>query len=978
MKRISLLYLFSICCGGVVGQKSLFVTYNVEHGLGQSQATGLAQDAFHNLWISHLGGISRFDGKRFTTYTTADGLQSNFCNTLLVDATGNVWVGTHTGLSVYNGRSFKNFSLSQGDHPAVVLSVQCDRYNRVWALAEGELYTADINQCQKANLPFGNKRILAIGLDAAKEIMVAVEGASIFGLKGNEWKLLHRLDFVTGAGLKLRGLYTGPSGTLYFLSNKGVFVNNHKGWQPLTFNTGGQVQVFNLVEDEQKRIWLATTKGVYLLSGAEAVHLDTKKGFTDHTVYSILKDTEGNFWFSTIGSGIIKYYDGRVLYFDKELLANIGVSGITKTSDGTIWFGTYGGGLRGYDGRSLKTYLLPAPLPASQIINFCLADKNDVLWIGTQGGGLWYFKNGIFHEIPSAPPIDNKDFFSGHADTSGRVIVATYKGVYECTGGKLQSVGGEKLFANTAAFIGNDSILVGTPQGPHLLHNKIKKSFPSNNQLASASIISILRRHNNIFIGSADKGLFIVSLLTSTVRQYDMRSGLSSNCIYDIGIDERQGIWLSTGNYLDHLTINAQGDVEQVEQIGKSKGMLSPEGNTNSLLVTDSVVWVGNLGGLNRIALDEARPVSAPLKVMLTDVRLFSAPLAPGAYTDSIRRYYPVPEGLRLPHNKNHLTFSFHAVWLTDPDKVLYQYRIKGLEHEFSAPTANNQVVYSSLPPGNHLLQVKAVNMQGGQSPVMEYAFTIMAPFYQLWYFQLLFVLLGLGLAALLLHLRYRLKEKRKKEKEEIKREEQLLVRRRTAEDFHDDIGNKLTRINVLTEVLKNKVQVNEDAKNLIEQIQENTTGLYSSSKDLIWSLGNDNGSLHDLYARLVHFGKSLFQNTEIVFEYGDETDAHHGLQVAPETAHNVTLMVKEAMNNALKHSGATRVDLNISLNRERVRLTVCDNGKGFAYAQAAGKGYGLNNMQSRSQRIGASVSVQPGRHNGVTVAIEFSLTKDN
>lgn len=955
-------------------QKSLFVIYNVEQGLGQSQATDLVQDSFHNLWVSHLGGISRFDGKHFRTYTTADGLQSNFCNTISIDKKENIWIGTHVGLSVYDGHVFKNFELSKPGHSSVVLSIQCDRNNRVWALADGEIYEADTTQCKKANTPFSNDRVLAMGLDRAKSLLIAVEGKGIIKFEDKVWKPLYPLNFVDQKELTVRRIYTGPSGALYLVSNKGVFIHENNNWQQLSLNTSKQVQATNILEDEQGRIWVATTKGVYLVSNHMITHFDTGKGFSDHRVSGIVRDTEGNFWFSTIGSGIIKYPESRVLYFDKELLKNVGVSGITKTSDGSIWFGTYGGGLRRYDGKSLKEYRINAQVQATGIINFCFADNKDGIWTGTQGGGLWYLKNGIFKEVIPYPAVENRAYFSGHQGDSGRVIFSTYHGVYEYANDRLQPISNKKMFANTAAFIGDDSILVGTPQGIQLLFRNQTQSFPSNKSLSRATVLSIVRHKDIILVGTADKGLFTISLPGGQIKQFDVRHGLSSDCIYAIAVDPLERIWLSTGYFLNYFKLDDRGNINELKKIGKSKGILSPEGNTNSLFADDTVVWAGNISGLNQISLRHDRLVDVPLKVLITGVQLFSAEIPAGKFATAIRRYYPVPEDLRLPYNKNHLTFTFHAVSLTDPDEVFYQYRIKGIDRDFSQPAANNQVVFSSLPPGKHVLQVKAVNLQGNQSPVTEYSFTILTPFYQLWYFQAFVAALAFCLAAFLVHLRNQRKEMRKKEKEEIKKQEQLRVRRRTAEDFHDDIGTKLTRINVLTEVLKSKAQVNEEAKGLIEQIQENTSGLYSSSKDLIWSLSNDEGTLHDLAARLIHFGKSLFQNTGIVFEYSDRADDLNRFLIEPEKSRNITLIIKEALNNVLKHANATKVSLTTHLQGNKATITVRDNGKGYSLHEISSNGYGFRNMRTRAERIGVQLKQVSSPGGGASVILHINL----
>jgi len=73
-----------------IAQRYPFYNLNVENGLIQSQARGLAQDKDGNLWISTLGGLSRYDGEEFTNYTVRDGMLSNDINTVAADDDGKI------------------------------------------------------------------------------------------------------------------------------------------------------------------------------------------------------------------------------------------------------------------------------------------------------------------------------------------------------------------------------------------------------------------------------------------------------------------------------------------------------------------------------------------------------------------------------------------------------------------------------------------------------------------------------------------------------------------------------------------------------------------------------------------------------------------------------------------------------------------------------------------------------------------------
>src|SRR6185437_2921081 len=127
-----------------------------------------------------------------------------------------------------------------------------------------------------------------------------------------------------------------------------------------------------------------------------------------------------------------------------------------------------------------------------------------------------------------------------------------------------------------------------------------------------------------------------------------------------------------------------------------------------------------------------------------------------------------------------------------------------GLETPWSEWSTNNTVSYSSLPPGKYVFEVQSNSGFGQNNSELSYSFEIATPFQQTSWFRLL-VMLGciLGGVGLQYVIQYR-KEKQLKAEEKKRREERAKIKLRTAEDFHDEIGNKLTRINVLTNVLKN------------------------------------------------------------------------------------------------------------------------------------------------------------------------------
>ncbi len=92
------------------------------------------------------------------------------------------------------------------------------------------------------------------------------------------------------------------------------------------------------------------------------------------------------------------------------------------------------------------------------------------------------------------------------------------------------------------------------------------------------------------------------------------------------------------------------------------------------------------------------------------------------------------------------------------------------------------------------------------------------------------------------------------------------------------------------------------------------------------------------------------------------------------ETRHNLFLALKEALHNAVKHSGATEVCVALTLDDRALTLSVGDNGRGFDLAAANSNGNGLENMRRRLQQIGGRCEIVSAPGQGVRIGFIVSL----
>lgn len=257
----------------------------------------------------------------------------------------------------------------------------------------------------------------------------------------------------------------------------------------------------------------------------------------------------------------------------------------------------------------------------------------------------------------------------------------------------------------------------------------------------------------------------------------------------------------------------------------------------------------------------------------------------------------------------------------------------------------------------------------------LRYPFVIITPFHKTTLFRLLIVLGCIILGVILQYLAARGRRRRRAQLEAVRREEQAKVRQRTAEDFHDEVGNKLTRINVLTNVLRSKTNGSTDAGRIIDQIQESTNLLYSGTRDILWSLQPSNDNLYQVLNRIRDFGRDLFGDTDTEFDMDEVPAAWKEVPLAMDASRNLIMIFKEALNNALKYSGATRISLHCSLHGPMLEAVLQDNGDGFDCAIPS-RGQGLTNMKTRASRLGGSLELHSAERCGTLIKLSARVMR--
>jgi signal transduction histidine kinase len=234
----------------------------------------------------------------------------------------------------------------------------------------------------------------------------------------------------------------------------------------------------------------------------------------------------------------------------------------------------------------------------------------------------------------------------------------------------------------------------------------------------------------------------------------------------------------------------------------------------------------------------------------------------------------------------------------------------------------------------------------------------------------------GAAAAALVLatawtwhRLRVRARLRRYRELEEARASEREAVRRRAAHDFHDELGHRLTKIGLFTEMARRGGGAAPEADDWLARIADESRRLSEETRDFLWMLGRGDDSLWALATHLREFGEELFDRTDVAFETEGIDEALRGVSLTMDSRRHIASIFKEGMNNALRHARCSHVKLRFQVENGELEIALEDDGRGFDEPEN-GRGHGLKNMRWRARKIDGTIrfASRPGSGSRVTL----------
>jgi ligand-binding sensor domain-containing protein/signal transduction histidine kinase len=966
--------------------------YTTDDGLPSNRISRIVRDSRGFLWFGTQQGLARFDGYNFTSYSATHILPDSYITGVVETGAGNYWIGTSSGL----------FRLRPADtgKPAqrlaevgekTVSSLTLDRHGMLWAATDAGLFRLDADADPPRPVlielptsmpgPFTVYAIIADRLDDA--LWLGTHKGVLRRWPDGRIEQYSRQDGVDGgAGTLLED----RAGRIWAGTDNGLFRLSRRA-------AGERCRVELMYRDPSRsRTWVETlylnSRGRVLAAmqphigefspGARAGdppdwRYTNGNGVVDTEHTAIAEDIAGNVWIGCESRGAIKIAHGGFVTYDRpDGLAGTRVASLFEDRSGELLALTGEPPmLNRWDGRrfTASAIRLPPAVPIgwgrNQVVH---QDRQGEWWVPTQRGLLRFGAMRV-QELARAQPkalYAKRDGLSGtdvlhiYEDLRGDIWIATTDYSlhrWDRQTGKIFDYAhtpGLPLYKGTASAFAEDrqgSLWMGSLGWLARYRNGRFESVLLDTKLENNYVRDLhVDRNGRLWI-ACRRGLLRVDDPAApqiALRVFTTADGLSSDDTLCITEDPSGRIYVGTAHGADRLDPAAFPAPGSVHHFSSADG-LPPGQMTVAFCDRRGTLWFGSLSGLSALVPEPDVP-RPPAAVWVSGMRIRNAPVP----ISDLGQTRVGPLVLEPWQNQVQVDFSALSFW--SGETLRFQYKLDGIDADWSAPTTQRSLNYTNLAPGRYGLQVRAAGSDGAMSPQpAQVEFTVLRPMWQRWWFV---TACALAMAALIFVLhRYLLAQALAVER----------MRTHIARDLHDEIGSSLSQIAILSEVAQH-----ERASKAVPEIASIARELVDAMNDIVWAINPKHDRLGNLLHRMRRFGEETLGACNIALRFR-APDVDASLRTRPEVRRHLFLVFKEAVTNAARHSGASAADIDLELDGKWFRLCVADDGCGFDPNEET-DGDGLANMRKRVEALGGRFDVQSSPGHGTRLSVAIAL----
>jgi signal transduction histidine kinase/ligand-binding sensor domain-containing protein len=1018
-------------------------TYLSTDGLVYDKVYSIYQDSRGFVWFSTPIGLSRFDGYKFVSYSFEDGLDDPMIYDAVEDNNGVYWFGSLSkGVYRFDPRvSDRNENQAESiaakfQPVAVSDSIGSNRVTKLYKTRKGEIYAGTygglflldtkenkfspvelnvrtspdkplsvgtIVEDAEGSLWFGHQqglsRRLPSGVVINYEVLPQADGSDrvrwlTVDASNRVWVLSEvgrKVLVFNPEPLSIVNVSDNSKRKLRFRQDDDLAANLPQGFAhlfaPEEVLAEGSFHSINATRDG--RVWLCGFgKGLVEFDG-RGFRLYTKEnGLSDNTVRLVAEDNFGNLW---IGSdwGAMKYNRSNfITYHVEDGLGNEQVSSIFQDRNGTMYVFTANWAISRYEGKKFTTVKLNLPPVVNWNLDRALSDHAGEWWFAT-GNGLYRFaaveeieklvdaKPAHIYTVENGLPSNkirvvfedsNRDVWMSFDDKPGLLVR------WKRETGEFQIFGKEQGIPEKCVVFSFREDAAGNLYAPCFSEAMIVRRGEQFISYTHESFVKdywlsdvLVDRKGRVWVATPTRGLLRIENLISgdpTTKLYTTEDGLSSVSGQFLTEDGDGKIYYLNARALDVL----EPETGKVRQYTIADG-LSGTGNGVAFRDRSGTLWFGAHRGISRFTPHAEKAQAAP--------PIFIGALRAGGKSVPVDAVGETEiSGLTLQSDERQMQIDFFGLALATGESLRYQYKLEGAGDEWSEPTFERTANYPNIPAGNYRFLVRAVNSDGAASekPAVI-TFTVLRPFWRQWWF-LLLTAFGVSAGIYTLY-RYRIAQIIKLER----------VRTRIATDLHDDIGSSLSKIAILSEVVRQKNGAGKTEKNEpLEIIADTSREMVDSMSDIVWAINPERDSLTDLIQRMRRFAEDILDAQDIDYKF--VVPEHlKDIALGADVRRDVYLIFKECVNNLAKHSKASEAEIKINLEYENLTIEIKDNGRGFTVPSIhvttdsvpSGNGFGgngLRNIRRRAGNFGGDLQIDSETGKGTRIVLQVPVHK--
>ena len=999
---------------------------SVFDGLPSNRINGLAEDLHGYLWIATSDGLARYDGIGYRVWRGEDGLGDSLVWSVHVDGRNRVWIGTSkAGLAVLSAdrQSFRHYT--QANTPGMasgeVWTVASTRNGDVWfGMDGGGLHRLGADGKLTRFMPRdGDARSLPDG--RVTHLEVAPDGSLWVATRNGTARWTgHDFERLPASAEGANGLTFEADGTLWLSSLDGVQQRTPQGrLVPAPWRDEPAVgRVYHvLCKDRDKDYWLDVTQGLGRSSGEGVrnvpLYSAAARGVVKPSWNMCLEDRGGGLWFASSGYGLW-YLPASWKQFsvlsrragDATSPGNAFVRGIAASANGSMWLVGSGGALDRLDPETGAIEHVLSDAGAGDVPVGVHEDRNGMVWIGYRDGiarfdpGSGAVRRWSSAMSPDPAPVGETASFAESGD--GLLWMASPLRV------QARNLAGEIQYSVPA---GNDDDGAEGALAPQL------EQAPDG----------------GIWL-SGWKGLFAWN---AGARSFEPVPGVAAEPVYGfwIGRDRKQ-VWLARMGAVEAYQWDG-ARLHLRERVDARQGM--PRISLSGITVDAAgIAWATSVRGLLRVdtsartvrvygvhdglpsqeLLDRPVPRPADGRILIgsADGLVVFDPAvvrprakAPNLVIETIaaRRgdklvEFAADRPFTIEHGDRDLRIVARLLSFGNAMAHRYRFRLHGYDNDWVEVGAGGERLFSQLPAGNYVLQVKARNADNVWSPTRELKFSVAPAWWRTWWAMLALTLM-LALLAWRITYNYRMRLRRRSawqlavHKREVA-EQASLAKTRFLATLGHEVRTPMTGVLGMSELLLGSGLAPQQ-RGYAESIRNAGEHLMRLVNDALDLARIESGKLElapqdfDLHA-LLHGVCAL--TAPLAGQRGLRFDESIAADV-PQWVHGDPVRVRQILlnllGNALKFTEHGEIGLQAAKAGQSVRMVVSDTGPGldagqqerlfrrFEQAEGArtaarygGSGLGLAISQELAAAMGGRISVDSEPGHGTRFIVELPL----